>query len=337
MEALIVFNEPGHDEADADVLVQVAWARQALETIGYRVSELAVTLDLRTLNGRLQTRPPRVAMYLVESLGGTDRLLHLPAELLAAYGVPYTGAPADVLKSLVSKSRVKQHLLACELPTPAWLSPEGVWRGEGIAYDGGVLCEDFIPGAYIIKADSEHASRGLDQNSVQVAETLDELRQLCRARSLQVGLPCLAERIVNGREFNASLLDRGDGTPEVLPLAEIDFSALPIGHTRIVDWQAKWDAASVAYQATPRVFPGLQQQPDLASELRRLATACWHELGLGGYARVDMRVDEYDEPWILEINANPCLSPDAGFYAACCQHGLAPQQIIERLLAAAMR
>lgn len=336
MQALIVFNEPTGNQADADVLAQVAWVRETLEELGWRTSEMALTLDLREFEAQLRRRPPDAVIYLVESLAGTDRLLHLPAELLSAYGVAYTGSPAHVLKSLVSKSDVKRRLLAAEMPTPAWLAPEGTLHGEGTVYDGGVLLGEFVPGEYIIKADREHASRGLDQDSVQTAETIEQLQQLCQARSEQLDLPCLAERFISGREFNVSLLDRGDGTPEVLPLAEIDFSALPTGRVRIVDWQAKWDTESVAYRATPRAFPGLEEQRDLAGELRRLATACWNEFGLRGYARVDFRIDDEDQPWILEINANPCLSPDAGFYAACSQHGLSASQVITRLLKAAL-
>lgn len=334
MQALIVYNEPTREQSDADVLVQVAWARQALEQLDWTVDEIAVTLDLRPLELALRTGPPDVVIYLVESLAGTDRLLHLPAELLSAYGVAYTGSPADVLRSLVSKSNVKRRLLSAELPTPTWLAPEGTLHGEGTVYDGGVLCGEFVPGQYIIKADREHASRGLDRTSVQTADSAEQLQRICHARSEQLGLPCLAERFINGREFNVSLLDRGDGTPDVLPLAEIDFSGLPSGHVRIVDWQAKWDAESIAYQATPRAFLLFDEQPDLASELRRLATACWRVFGLRGYARVDFRVDEENQPWILEINANPCLSPDAGFYAACSQGGLSPRQVLARLLRA---
>ena len=49
-----------------------------------------------------------------------------------------------------------------------------------------------------------------------------------------------------------------------------------------------------------------------------LAVECWRLFDLAGYARVDFRVDSRGQPWILEINANPCLSPDAGFAAALC-------------------
>jgi D-alanine-D-alanine ligase len=63
-----------------------------------------------------------------------------------------------------------------------------------------------------------------------------------------------------------------------------------------------------------------------------IARRCWPLFGLRGYARVDFRVDESNQPWVLEINANPCLSPDAGFVAAASQAGLSYRQVVERIV-----
>ena len=330
MSVLILYNEPGSvhagsaeaREADADVLTQVAWVRQQLHRLGYDTQELGVTLDLTPLDQLLRMQRPELAVYLVESLGGTDALLHLPAELLEAYEIPFTGSPCRVLKSLSSKSAVKQRFLQSGLPTAPWLDAHGQFFGG------------FIPGQYIIKADREHASRGLDSSSVVHATNLDDLRQQCRDRAHTVGLPCIAERFIWGREFNLSVLDSGSGTPTFLPLAEIDFEALPADRLPIVDWNAKWAEDSVEYHGTPRLFPDMSMQVTLREELLRAALRCWEEFDLQGYARVDFRVDPKGRIWILEINANPCLSPNAGFYAACEAAGLEDDSL-QMLLAAA--
>ncbi len=53
---------------------------------------------------------------------------------------------------------------------------------------------------------------------------------------------------------------------------------------------------------------------------------------LRAWARVDFRVDQNGQPWILEVNANPCLSPDAGFRAALQQAGIAFDEAIACIL-----
>jgi D-alanine-D-alanine ligase len=68
-----------------------------------------------------------------------------------------------------------------------------------------------------------------------------------------------------------------------------------------------------------------------------MALRCWHLFGLRGYARVDYRVDQEGKPWILEINSNPCLSPDSGFPAATEQARLRYEEVVGRIVEDALR
>jgi D-alanine-D-alanine ligase len=47
---------------------------------------------------------------------------------------------------------------------------------------------------------------------------------------------------------------------------------------------------------------------------------------------VDFRVDRASQPWILEVNANPCLSPDAGLAAAVERSGMGYDQMIDSIV-----
>jgi D-alanine-D-alanine ligase len=53
---------------------------------------------------------------------------------------------------------------------------------------------------------------------------------------------------------------------------------------------------------------------------------------LCGYARVDFRVDSAQQPWILEINTNPCTLPDAGFATALEHAGVVYHDGIQAIL-----
>jgi D-alanine-D-alanine ligase len=187
-------------------------------------------------------------------------------------------------------------------------------------------------GRFIIKAVWEHASLGIAAGSVVDAAGAEPLRALLEQREQQMNRPCFAEEFIDGREFNLSLLAGASREPQVLPVAEIDFSAFPPGKPRIVDHLAKWSQSSFEYRQTPRRFDFPPADARLLEDLRQLARRCWNLFGMRGYARVDFRVDGAGQPWILEINANPCLSPDAGFAAAVEQAHLTYDQAIARIL-----
>jgi D-alanine-D-alanine ligase len=150
-------------------------------------------------------------------------------------------------------------------------------------------------------------------------------------RQGQLGGDCFAEQFIDGREFNLSVL-ACQGGAEVLPPAEMRFIDYPAGKWKVVGYRAKWDEASFESLHTQRSFEFAKSERPLLQNLIDMAKRCWHLFGLRGYARVDFRVDERNQPWVLEINANPCLSPDAGFVAAASQAGLSYRQVVERIL-----
>jgi D-alanine-D-alanine ligase len=147
---------------------------------------------------------------------------------------------------------------------------------------------------------------------------------------------CIAEVFIDGREFNLSILDV-DGRPRPLPQSEILFDGYGKDRARIVDYRAKWEADSYEYRHTPRRFEFPEKDRLLLRRLEVLALRCWDLFGLSGYARVDFRVDAQGRPWVLEINANPCLSPDAGFAAALAEAGISYEEAISHILVCAAR
>lgn len=327
---VVVLSNAVADDATADerdVLVQVESVSAALLTLGHRVEHWTCTLDLGDLAERLRAARPDVVFNLVESLAGSDRLAPAAALVLDALEVPYTGSPLPALLAAASKIETKQRLHAAGLPTPAWI----VSNGESEATLLPKL-NDNGPRTAIIKPVWEHASLGMDDSAVMSVSSTDELRRHVHEWSQRLGRPCFAEAYIDGREFNLSVLAGPDG-PEVLPPAEIDFSAFPAGKPRIVGYQAKWQADSFEYQHTLRRFDLPAADAPLANRLRDLARRTWSLFGLRGYARVDFRVDGDGEPWILEINANPCLSPDAGFAAAISEGSLSYKAALERIIA----
>ena len=338
MRVLVLFNEPadGASAAERDVLSQVAAIQSALDALGCETQRLGCTLDLSVLRQTLCNDPPGAVFNLVEALGGTDRLMPLVTLLLDSLGLPYTGAGTRCLVDSSDKLTAKRRLRAAGLPTPDWIECDAASDRIGGAnrwHDNGPV---------IVKPIFEHASCDIDDASVQDAG--GDIGRRLAAISQRTGRPHFAERFIEGREFNLSLLAAAGANngaphapPEVLPPAEIDFSEFAPGKPRIVGHAAKWDEDSFEYQQTPRRFDFCDADHPLLSELKRLAAACWDVFDVRGYARVDFRVDAAGQPWILEVNANPCLSPDAGFAAALAQAEIPYAHAVGRILADARR
>jgi D-alanine-D-alanine ligase len=171
----------------------------------------------------------------------------------------------------------------------------------------------------------------MDDDAVLYGVEAAEVRRRVLDRTQRLGRPCFAEQFIEGREFNLSVLTSSDG-PRVLTPAEIEFVEFPPEKPRIVGHRAKWQADSFEYHHTPRRFDFPASDGALLDELRQLAASCWRLFRLRGWARVDFRVDMAGRPWILEVNANPCLSLDAGFAAALENAGIPFDQAIRQIL-----
>ena len=325
MRIAILYNQPGPagEAADQDVLVQRDVVEAALLALGHDCLSVACSLDLEALRRQLLDAAVDCVFNLVESLGATDRLQPMVPLLLEALAIPYTGAPASAMLATVDKVTVKRRLRETGLPTPDWISAEDA-NGQ------------LLSGKFIVKARYEHASMGMDDASVVQAADAGALHDAIDARSTRFGAPMFAERFVEGREFNIALL-AVDGEPTVLAPAEIDFSAFPPEKPRIVGYDAKWAERSFEFNATPRRFDFPATDAPLIDSLSALSRTAWSSFGLRGYARVDFRVDTNGNPMILEINTNPCLSPDAGYAAALAMSGYAFEQAVECIITDAFK
>jgi len=303
----------------ADSLIQASQVTGHLSQLGHEALLAPFAGRPQETEDRLRGLGPELVFNLVESPLGQGRLIHLAPLLLERMGLRFTGAGTRAMLLSSNKLMAKRLMRSHGLPTPPWLAV----REAG---------DDFQAGRWIIKSVWEHASVGLDEDSVGEYQAVRALRQEMERRQPLLGGDCFAERFIDGREFNLALLAHDKGV-QVLPPAEIIFEGYAAGKPKVVGYKAKWDEGSYEYHHTPRNYDFPPKDRLLLQELTALSLRAWRVFGLRGWARVDFRVDRQGGPWILEVNANPCLAADAGFMAAADQAHLDAGQVVARIMA----
>jgi len=317
----IVYNEPvltGHpfSEASLDVLAQVEAVEASLGNIGISSVRIPFTKDVGLFVQRVDKEGIGMIFNLCETVDDDPRFAGHPASVMELIGIPFSGSPSIALMLTADKLLTKQLLKAEGIRTPKYRFYNNM--------------TSFLPHTLkypvIVKPRFQEASIGIDQDSI--FEDEDQLRKGLPKIYERFG-PVFVEEYIDGREFNVSLL--GYPLGRVLPIAEIDFSNFPEGIYPIVGYRAKWDIESFEYHNTPRSFPeGLPN--DLMRKMERVALDCFRICMLRDYGRIDIRVDSKGKIYVLEVNANPCLSPNAGFTAAIDKEGMTYSDFVKDLL-----
>jgi len=295
-----------------DTYVQADEVSACLAQLGHTAIEAEYADHGEATAQTLGAIRPDVVVNLVEEVPEGPDQLHRVTALLERLGYRYTGARTAAIAATGRKLDMKRRLREAGLPTPPLLD-EAPPRSR-----------------FIVKSGLEHASLGLDDHSVVIGA--DAARRLIAEKVAAFGGPWFAEAYVEGREFDVGMIEI-DGGVRTLPPAEILFTGHDNGRPRIFNYASKWDEGSDSFEATPRVFP--PRETPLFDELERIALAAWHLFGINGCAHVDFRVDAAGRPSVLEVNANACLTADAGYALAAAEIGLTQADIVAAMLAAA--
>ena len=331
LDVLVLHNQPllpdGHPEAESEreILETAEHACAALAGAEFRVERLAVGRDLGPLLGALRRRPD-VVVNLFEGLAsaedaGSEAAV---AALLEWHGLPFTGSPAPTIALTRSKPLSKFVLHGAGLPTPDFMVLDGL--PEGPLGLGSCLGRGTLRWPVIVKPAHQDASAGIDQGSVVTRR--DSLRKRVALLLERFGPPVLVEQYVEGRELTVAVVE----VPELqaLPVSEFVFKPRA-GAWPIVTYDAKWRVGSRDFQHTPFCERAVVT-PELERRLHELAVRAYRVLGLRDYGRVDFRVTDAGEPFILEVNANPDLSPQAALADGLIAAGTSHAEFVARLV-----
>lgn len=302
------------DRVDVNSVVDGVTSVQAtLEALGHQVTLLRVSDGIRPFVQRLEAVKPDLVFNLCEGFGEHSSGEYCVAGLLELLGLPYTGSGPFALALALDKPTAKRLFVAAGMLTPAFgVCREGAEMPTGLSYP------------LILKLAGEDASLGITTENVVHDEA--GCRARLKAMFAEHHAAVLAEAFIEGREFTVALLDR-----EPIVLEEIVFSVEP----RILCHRAKWAVGSTEDLGTRAVY-----DPQVTAAQRAamfaLAVRASDIIGTRDYSRVDFRMNDQGEIYVLEVNPNPDITPNSGYRGSLHAAGISFPDFISQIVSSAL-
>jgi D-alanine-D-alanine ligase len=309
-------------EGDKDYDKSIDQIGDALTSAGHQVSVMTAHNDVPKLIAGLRRRKPDLVFNLLEQFG--DGMLGLveATALLDLLNIPYTGSGPGELFLQEDKALTKK-LLAYEkvnCPDFAVFSPHAELE------TGGNLRMPLF-----VKPLRMDASFGIDASTSLVATTADLMKQVQSIHE-KFHDSALCEQYIEGREFYVGVL--GNAQPQAFPPVEIDFSGMPDGAPHVMDSKAKFAEGTPEFEGTKPVVPELE--PELRARLQEVALTSYRALRIRDYGRIDLRLTEAGDIYVIEVNANCYLEQDSEYALSARAMGLEYNDLISKIVELAL-
>jgi D-alanine-D-alanine ligase len=312
----------GHD------LETAAWRTEhnvvsTLKKLGHEVLPLGVKSDLDVIRSAIEGWKPDIAFNLLEEFDGVAVYDQHVVSYLELLHLPYTGCNPRGLMLARDKALTKKVLSFHHIPYPEFIEvPQGrtVRRPKWLSFP------------LIVKSVSEEASLGISQASI--VEDDDKLSERVAFIHNSVGSGALIERYIEGREFYVGII--GNGQLQVLPVWELIMDKLPEDAKRIATERVKWSRKyQQKYGITSREADKLPEGK--AEDIQDLSKQVYRALGLSGYARIDMRMADDGQLYVLEANPNPQIAEDEDFADSAKKADYHYKELLQELLNVGLR
>lgn len=296
----------------------VGAVNSALCGLGYNVKKISVSRNIGKLILDIKKYSPLYIFNLCEEVDGHSWGEMYIAGILELLNIPYTGSGPFSLGLSLDKAKSKDILLNHRIRVPKY------WVFDNV--DKKIPKDVKFP--LIVKPIHEDGSYGIEAESIVYNKnTLCKRISLINKRFRQ---PAIVEEYIEGRELDISILGNGKNI-KILPISEIDYNKMPKKLPKICTYNAKWNEKSEEYRESIPVFPA-----DLPKRVKTIientAVKVYNTMQCRDYARIDIRLDKNKIPYIIDINPNPCLSPDSGFVRSAMEAGLNYEKLIGEIV-----
>ena len=312
----------GHDPSNAEWKTEYDVVT-TLRKLGHDVRPLGVKSDLGVIRAAVEEWRPHIAFNLLEEFDGLAVYDQNVVSYLELLRVPYTGCNPRGLMLARDKVLAKKLFSFHRIPFPEFIvAPQGrtVKRPKWLSFP------------LIVKSVTEEASLGISQASI--VEDDGKLKERVAFIHESVGTGALIEQYIEGRELYIGVI--GNGQLQALPVWELKMDKLPEDARRIATERVKWsrkyqDKYGITSEKAKNLLAGKVE------EIQHLAKRVYRALGLSGYARIDLRMDEKGGLYVLEANPNPQIARHEDFADSAESADYSYEELLQELLNAGLR
>ena len=266
---------------------------------------------------------PAIVFNLLEEFHGNSLYDQHVISYLELLQQPYTGCDPKGLTLTADKSLTKKILAYHRIRSPRFkVFPRG----------RAVRVPRRLRYPIIVKSLVEEGSYGLSQASIVHNE--GKLRERVEYLHEKLETQVIAEEYIAGRELYVGVL--GNQRLRTLPAVELVFEKLAPGAEPIATSRVKWDEK---YQKEHGIRWMVTEDltDDDRRRIDRVGKRVYRRLGLSGCARIDLRMAEDGEIWIIEANPNPDLAKAAEFSLAAQAAGMEYHALLRKLINLGLR
>jgi len=297
--------------------------KNALISLGHDVRVVGVYDDLAPVRATIEEWKPHIAFNLVEDFAGVSAFDYYMVSYLAMMKIPYTGCNPRGLVLARDKALSKKLLAFHRIDVP-----------EFTVFESGRVVRPPARLKYpvIVKSLTEEGSVGIAQASfVENEQQLHERVALIHEKFLG---DAIAEQYIDGRELYVTVM--GNTRLTVLPIRELAFKETPEGRPRLATYKVKWDEKyrerwGIDYGFATHLPPGMEER------IAKLCKRIYRILDLSGYARIDLRMTESGDLYVLEANPNPGIAADEDSTLSAKKAGIAYKDFIQSIVQLGLR
>jgi D-alanine-D-alanine ligase len=319
---------PPETVADGTDITAEPWRTEydvvsTLTALGHEVRPLAIHDDLGELRRASEEWKPHISFNLLEGFDDITIFDQNVVSHLELLKLSYTGCNPRGLLLARDKSLSKKLLAYHRIRVPefeVFRAGRPIRRPKRLAFP------------LMVKSLTQEASIGISQASV--VDSDEKLKERVTFIHESIGTAAIVEQYIEGRELYVGIL--GNQALQALPVWELFFTNMPEGAKRIATDRVKW---SVKYQKKYGIDsgPATELPESKAEDIQHICKRAFRALELSGFARIDLRLDEAGNVWVLEANPNPQIARGEDFAASAEKIGLTYEAVLQRIINLGLR